>query len=45
LIKTIGLAAMTGRQKGNGGPEKGCVPVSIAHGATRNKAPWVHAPP
>jgi hypothetical protein len=28
--KTIGLVAMTGSQKGNGGPERGRVPVSIA---------------
>jgi hypothetical protein len=27
--KTIDLAAMTGRQKGNDGPEKGRAPVSI----------------
>ena len=32
LIKTIGLVAMTGRQKGNDGPEKGRAPVSIAGG-------------
>jgi hypothetical protein len=30
LIKTIDLVAMTGRQKGNDGPEKGRAPVSIA---------------
>jgi hypothetical protein len=30
IDKTIDLAAMTGRQKGNDGPEKGRAPVSIA---------------
>jgi hypothetical protein len=31
---TIGLVAMTGRQKGNDGPEKGRAPVSIARVCT-----------
>jgi hypothetical protein len=30
MDKTIDLVAMTGRQKGNDGPEKGRAPVSIA---------------
>jgi hypothetical protein len=30
IDKTIDLAAMTGRQKGNDGPEMGRAPVSIA---------------